>query len=317
MSTQIEEPKPFDTAAYLKQHNAAEAAHAAGKEVPKPAEAVVATTTEPAKTVDPNAEPGEGEHRRLPRSTVREMNRLREELGAERGRREMLERLIDAGKTPKQAESELKAAEKSDKKPVRADFATDAEFVEALATHTAGETIRKSDADRAAEARIQEQVEASNAQYREDMKLFPDWDEAVKAGDDLELDPKKDGNLIGMLATSKASALLAYHFFKNPDEWERIRELRGDFGAQKEAIDELTGQVKALYRSKKTENTKEEKKAEPTAAERDAKKPKPSEAVSARGGVATDGAPSMLLPDGKTLNPAWKAAQNAREGRRP
>jgi hypothetical protein len=78
----------------------------------------------------------------------------------------------------------------------------------------------------------------------------------------------------------------------------------------------LEGRVEGLYPKPATDK-KDDAAAKPkTAAERDAAKHKPSDAVAARGGSAPDSSPKPYLEDGKTVNPVWLARRNERERQR-
>ena len=103
------ETPAFDPKAYMEARNS-------GKEPPRP-EAKPEAKAETAKPAEP-----EEPHARLPRSVRRELNRLREELGAANERA----RLALEGKA-----APVKEAPKEEAEPQRKDFASDAEFLRA------------------------------------------------------------------------------------------------------------------------------------------------------------------------------------------
>ena len=305
----------FDAVAHIKAANEAESAIRAGKEAPKPE-----ATKDPA--VVPERAP-EGEQPHLPRSVRREINRLREEAGELRGRLKAYEELgINRPAAAKAAE-----ATKEDPEPLRKDFGTDADFNRALGRWDARQEVSKAEAKAATKEgqkaeidALRAEVEASEAKAQTDIKtLFPDWEAVSKAAADdpeaPEFVPAEHPVLMTLLARSDVKAHLLYHFAKEPAVLEKLLAMTGkDQNKQIVAFHRLEGAVERLY-AKAPE--KKAEKASETAAERDARKPRPSESVVVRGGTATDGAPSMLLADGKTINPAWKAARNAAAGLRP
>jgi hypothetical protein len=164
------------------------------------------------------------------------------------------------------------------------------------------------------------QLRAMDAKAMEDKKLLPDYDQVAAAAteDGPEFVPDEHPNLMGLLATSDVKAFVLYHFAKNPDELEAMLALSKTPGDQIRKFARLEGRVEKLY-GKEPEKKADEKKEETkplTAADRDAKKARPSEAVAARGGSAPAGEVSPYLADNKTLNPVWKQQANDREGRR-
>ena len=119
-----------------------------------------------------------------------------------------------------------------------------------------------------------------------------------------------------MIHLSRYKAAVMYHLAKYPDELDEMLEMPAQ--DQIEAFHQLEGELKERYYKGKKVAVPEPKASEPTAAERDAKKPKPSEAVSVKGGSqAANGIPALFLPDGHTINPAWKAYRNSVQGVRP
>jgi hypothetical protein len=251
----------------------------------------------------------------LPRSVRRELNKLRRENGELAGRLSMMQELQASGFTKTEAKAEIAKLE-ADAEPTREQFATDAEYTKAVAKWEVRQELAKEKQMSAAAAQEREfldTVAAAQAKFEADVARFDDWAVVSEAMEDIELNTAEQATFIGLLAQSDQRAAVLYHLAKNPDEREKLFKLAP--AAQIKAFHRLEGRVEGLYGKAETKTeTKTETKPKPTAAELDAKKPKPTEAVAAKGGTAVESLPPMMLADGKTLNPAWKAARNAANG---
>ena len=101
-----------------------------------------------------------------------------------------------------------------------------------------------------------------------------------------------------------------------------MKQFEREAQEQAHAINMLEGAAKVLYYDKQKKTDPEKKEAKPdgkhvqTAAEADAKLPKPSESIAPKAGVATDGKVSMYMPDGKTVNPVYMAEYEAQKYKR-
>ncbi len=315
----------FDPKEYIKTQNEREAANRVGKPVepakpaePKPAEAVVSLLDE-----DPDDEkPGKADPARSQRR--RERGLLERAAKAE-ARAEVLQELIDKGLSPKAAEAEVeKQEEAADPEPQRKDFQDDASYNRALGRWDARQETKaelgKRDqqaGNQAALTQLAGEIAEADTKYAEDKKLIPDYDEvAQKALDDPEsptFSPAEQPYLLRRIATSDVRAFLLHHFATNPEDFKKALGMADNLPRQADFISRLEGRVEKLYSTKQAENVSEKKPAVETAHERDAKKPKPSEIGSPRGGTAPVITVSPYLADGKTLNPAWKQQQNERE----
>lgn len=310
-----ESKETFDVGAYLKNANLAEQAKREGKPAPTPAPAAAAVEPKPPETPP------------MTRAQRRAANRLHEELGAERARRELAEaenarlKAGGAAAAPKPVDA--------DPEPKRAHFATDAEHQRALGQWDArqevkkeiGKTVSAAEGQQALAARLKE----ADAEFKQDLAETPGLKEAFEAIAEDEDAPKIDwgapenGTLTILLSTSKAQAAMALYLTEHPDQMEKLIGLNKKPADQIELWHSLEVRAikalpKLLDKGKKKPDNSEEGKKKPTVAELDAAKAKPSEANAPKGGVATDGAISPTMPDGKTLNPAWKAQRNARDG---
>lgn len=317
------EDKPFDFAAWKAERNAKEAAARSANppaaETPgKPAEAKPPTSKE-----EPADEPLD-ESPRLSRSQRRELNQLRQKLGEAEGRAKMLQELVDRGLTPKQATEKVDGETKPESitqagKPVRAGFKTDEEFFEALTDWKYDQRFSKdaaeANAKREADTFIS-RVDATRDKYNEDVKDYPDWEEAQEAMAAIPLPEDKEAQvaLLELFGTSDNRAAISYHYAKHPEEFKKLTAM--SIPDMKAAFYRTEGRVEKIIEKKAEE--KVEKPAVKTTSERDAKKAKPTETVGARAGTpAAADEISPVLSDGVTLNPAWKAAQAAKHGYRP
>ena len=303
----------FDAAQYIKDQNEKEAANRVGapkvEEPAKPAEAAVAV----AEPEDPE-EKQEKEHAKLPRSARREMNRLREELGRTKG---MLEAFEKMGKPP--AEDKKEPVPDPEAKPQRADFTDEASYLEAIAAHAGRLEAAKSEQQRQWQDRLREM----HAKAQEDIKLIPDYAEHAKAAEGdgpnaVEFTPAEHPTLMALIGTSEYQALAWDYFATHPDEFEEMLALTVKNGNSTEQVAEfraLEGHLKRIYKTlkvKPADKKEEAKEPEP----KPVKLPKPSESVATHGGSAPVGEPKPYLADGKTINPAWVARRNERDGAR-
>jgi hypothetical protein len=323
------EPAPFDPAAHFKARNEAEEARRTGKEPPKPAaEPVKAAETKP----EPPPEPVKAalETPRLPRSVRREMNRLREEAAEARGRLEAYKELgvtQKVGAVPAGAE---------DPEPQLADFNTEADYYRALGRWDARQEVKKAETkleERETQKTELEQlhadIQAAETHAQQDIKeLFPDWDEVSKAAaedeDAPEFVPADHPVLMLMLARSDMKARILYHFAKHAEEFQKMLDLTKNPEKQAITFARLEGRVEKLYEKKAAQAPAEAPKdrthpaeavtpagrtAPSTVAESDARKPRPSTEVAARGGSAAPEEP----PIGSA---AWMVRRNQAERNR-
>jgi hypothetical protein len=321
----VEEKKPFDFLAY-------KAASSEGKQyTPEAAAAEPVKPAEPEKPKVAAAEPHEDdepeEGHKLPRSVRRQMRKSDMELGAAKEREAQLQRQIDALMAG-QGAPKTTAKTEADPEPQRAQFGTDAEYNRALGRWDARQEAKAEVSKVTAKADEEQQNEQYLSVVRQmdekaaaDQKALPDWDAAVEAatalGDELAVPP--GSALERLLQISDERARVLYHFAKNPEDFRKLKAM-GDGPILIRDFGRLESRVEKLYPATTKEEPKKEAVKEPerpTAAERDAKKPKPSEAVTAKGGASAPALIPMLLEDGKTLNPAWKAQRNAENGVRP
>ena len=296
----------------------------------KAAEEKKGTATEVPKADDKTKE---GETPRLPRSTVRELNKLRTEAAEERGRRLALEEMH------KGTSAAAKPEVSEDPEPLRKDFADDATFNRAAGRWDARQEAKKivstKEAETASQAALRTELSAADEKFQDDRKGIPEWDDAVKELKAMEEDDnaptfvmEEHPIIFGGLAASDVRAYVLVYLAKHPAELQKLLDMTATKDmtkdqkaaadrAQARAFNRLEGTAETWYSANKSkaEPKKEAAKSE-TAAERDAKLPKPSEAVAPRGGVPTDGKVSMFLADGVTVNPSYLADFQARRSKR-
>ena len=314
----------LDVKAHLEQRNAADQARREGKEVPKPAAA--------AEVVEESAV--EKPHQ-ASRSERRLQNRLREEIGELRGRLKAYEEL---GMRPGSVPPAAVAAPVTDPEPQRREFGTDAEYNRALGRWDARQEVAKATervetklTEREQQAAELEQlradIAASEIQAQADIKeLFPDWEQVSKDAlddpDAPEFTPAEHPMLMMMIARSDMKARVLYHFAKNPEALEGMLGMTKTPDRQIAAFHRLEGRVEKLYDKPKVAQAagkgQEERATHPAEAnagrskstsESDARKPRPSSEVAARGGTAVPEEPAVG-------SAAWMAARNARTGGR-
>ena len=292
---------PFDAKAFLEQRNAAEIAQRGGKPIPKPAEeqkpaekpvaAALEKPEEHAKPGEPEAKPPAAEagkpaeadddqapQHRMSRSERRAMNRLREELGAERARREIAEREAAElrGKRPASSVDALAkpaTATSDELEPKESDFTTEGEYLRAVARYEGRQTAKAelakretTEADAAKQQRFFEYVQAMDAKAVEDRKLFPDWEEKIEEAheNDEELtwfEPNardEQGNVHnehavfdGLIKTSDQRTAILYYFTEHPKEFQKILALSSNPGEQIRRFAQLEGKVEGLYGDRK------------------------------------------------------------------
>ena len=275
-------------------------------EAAKPAEAQAAPVEE-AKAADHDDE----DEVRLPRSIRRELNKLRRENGELAGRLAMVQELQAAGMSKKEATAAVEAAAPAGE-PQRESYASDAEYIKALAKHEAAGLMATRDAERDQQAQASQfmsGIDAATVKFHADVKdRFPDFAEVLEAASAKDdIDPAKHETFIALIAQSDERAAVLYHLAKHADERAAILAMTP--AAQIKAFHRLEGRLERA--------AKEEEPKKPTAAEVDAKKAKPSGAVAAKGGTTAPASTPMLIPGTNSINPAWKAEQAAKAGWRP
>lgn len=296
--------QPFDYQAFAKQANEQEQAARDGK---------VAAPVLPVEEKKTEEQPKEENKERRPfsRSDRRKLTTAIKAAEYERGRREATEQLLQQfQRQPEQAKPVSGA-------PKREDFASDAEYAADVARREVKSEVEKSEARRREDEQINKDVSTANEAHQEQMKYIPDYDSVMDKANKLAGIPAD--NYIGFfLGTSIYQAHVIEYFVENPDEWNAILALKDNVGKQERMFRQIEGEVRATYKQRK-KAAEAPKKEEPkeTSAERDAKKAKPSETVTAKGGQPADGTISMMMPDGRTMNPAWKHLQNQKDGLRP
>ena len=312
MSTQPTQTAEFNAAEYIRKRNDQEALIRQNK-VSEPAKPIEVKVEEPAVVEHP-----------LSKGDRRRMNQLTRENGELRGELDTLKRLLAEGQlAPKQekaATAEVARIEnKLDSEPNRNDFPNEADYLKALASWAGRTAAQTANSEREQLDLIRQQAAAANEKFFKDIETIENWDDIKQKASELKLDGRP--TLVGLFNTSRHLAPLIAYLVENPDEFKDLTKLPENSVEQHALFHQLEGEAKKEYSTrqksaKKAEETKPEKKA-PTAAELDARKALPSEAVVPKGGIAADGKVSMTLADGKTLNPAWKAQRNSEEGRRP
>jgi len=320
VSTPVTTPAPaaepkFDVKAFIAGRNSGAPAKI---EEPQPAPA--------AESVKPGAAAGPDDleqiidqvpDHRLSRSVRRELNRLREELGAARGQLD-LARQLGLLKSP--AEEPVKAAAE-DIRPARKDFATDPEFERAMGRWEARQEAKKVvDTARAEQDQVAT-MEALRAQAREalakaekDRAELQDWDQVQEKAEGMTIGP----NLQAMIMLSDQQAFVLHYLATHEVDYQHLIEKEGDFDALKGAFGRLEGKVEVIYSSETSkpaaqaasESPKDRSHPEKAAQARataqateQATKPKPSAEVAARGGIPAPEEP-------KPGTAAWAARRN-------
>ena len=304
---------PFDFQAWRANQQGTETKAPGGETKQPPAETKAPVEeTKAAESETEHEEDEDGEPKSsTSRSIRRELNKLRRENGELAGRLAMLQELQAAGMTKKEATAAVDAAAPAGE-PQREQYASDAEYIKALAKHEAAGLMAARDAEREQQAQASQfmsGIDAATVKFHADVKDFPDFSEVLEAASAKDdIDPAKHETFIALIAQSDERAAMLYHLAKHADERAAILEMSP--AQQIKAFHRLEGRLERAA-------AKEEAPAKPTAAEVDAKKAKPSGAVAAKGGTTAPASIPMLLADGKTLNPAWKAEQAAKNGWRP
>lgn len=295
--------QPFDYQAFARQANEQEQAARDGK---------VAAPVLPVEEKKTEEQPKEEnkERRLLSRSDRRKLTTAIKAAEYERGRREATEQLLQQFQRQPEQPKPVSGA------PKREDFASDAEYAADVAKREARSEIEKSERSRKEAEEINFEVLTANNAHKEQMEFIPEYEDIMHKANKLIIGD--DNFLEYLIATSSMQAHVIEYFVNNPDEWSAILASKGNQVKQGRLFAQIEGEAKATYKQRK-KAAEAPKKEEPkeTAAERDAKKAKPSETVTAKGGQPADGTISMMMPDGRTMNPAWKHLQNQKDGLRP
>jgi hypothetical protein len=300
----------FNAIDYIKQRNEAEVGNSpAIEEKPK---------VEAAAEEEPAAEQEE-EH--VSRRQSRSYARTQRQIGELRGKLQAYEEIIKSGMMPAAKAATEKTSD--DPEPLPENFTTDAEYFKAVGAHAARQeaksTIKKELTTNEQNQAWSKHVAETDAQAVEDKELFDDWNKVCEAAKETgpEYIPEEHPVLMALIAQSDFKASIVYHFAKNPDAFESFLEMNKDQNGLIRKFHRLEGRLEDDIERRRSEKAKpKEEKKTLTAAERDAKKPLPSSAVSVKSGQTPSQVTSPYLEDGKTVNPAWLAERNAREQRR-
>ena len=214
----------------------------------------------------------------------------------------------------------------ADPEPQRKNFASDAEYNRALGRWDARQEVAKATERVETKLTEREQQAAELEQLRADISASETQEQVSKDAlddpDAPEFTPAEHPMLMMMIARSDVRARVLYHFAKNPEALESMLGMTKTPDRQIAAFHRLEGRVEKLYDKPKVAQAagkgQEERATHPAEAnagrskstsESDARKPRPSSEVAARGGTA--------VPEEPTVgSAAWMAARNARTGGR-
>lgn len=338
------EGQEIDVAAFIASKNRAEQALREGKE-PEPVKPPVkeapkaeAKAEEPAKVEEHIPDSGN-------RNLRRQLRRLTMELGEARGQLKAYAELGIAVKANSGSgsgrDNSASVSASDDPEPQRQDFADDAQYYRAVGRWDARQEAAKavSKVTEATQherqlAALQQQMADAYKKGTEDMKTIPDWDEVQKKaiedaenGDAPKFNFEDYPNLHRLIATSDVQAFMIHHLAKEPKDLQKLLDMAKDDAGQTRFFSRLEGNVEKMY--SKAQETKDgsgpEKAEKPdqskgrthpaeaeagrNAAERDARKPRPTTEVAARGGSAVPEEPEPGTA-------AWMAKRNAITGGR-
>jgi hypothetical protein len=293
-------------------------------------------TPPPAKTEPPAAAEGEDEELTLTRAQRRRIRNAEKERDQALGRLAAYEEMAKNGllKTAT-ADSTPAAPSTPAGPPQRADFETESAFAIAVSRFEAQQAVATSDEKRAQEAAeeqdrlaTQAAIAEANAAFENQKAEYPDLDEAIESLKEVPFNANEQGTLLMLIAKSPERAGIAVHWHQNPESLKYIMGL--DPEKQISAFQRLEGRIEGQREIKKSLGSKSEQQAPPpakvaqpaappkakaTVAATDAAKAPPSESVKVKSGEGVTGMPSMTLDDG-SINPAWKAWQNEKDGLR-
>jgi hypothetical protein len=314
MSTSIVNPEApaIDLKAHIAERN--EAAHNAS--TPKTVQAKAEPVAEESKPEAPKDQHEESTPNSR-RSMQRQINRYRDEAAELRGElRAIRETLSRNGAAPDAK------PESADAEPKRENFRTDAEYSAAVGKWAAKAESQRLTTENEQMAALRDQIDRARDSLSDQSQYIKDWDKVLK--DAEELTGLKDNVQLQLLmTTSDVGAFLVEYFVENPNKWE-------DFCKEKDEIElrrkfaRLEGRMETVYneRQKAAQASKKEPK-EPSKEERshpaeeksgrsatgngnqDARLPRPTSEVAARGGTAAP-------PDPKPGTAAWMAMRNAK-----
>ena len=319
MPDTIEQVVPaFDPKTFTANRNELERSQRTGEEPKFIEPKVPEVKAEPAK-VDAKTEEKAKEDRfsTLPRFARREIERAREEAAEERGRRKAIEEHIASLKSGANTEETKVEAPSA---PVRANYASDAEFYEARTEYVAEKKVETALAAEREERERQIAEELRFSQNKAAADLLPDWEDVAKLARGEAED--EDGNkipginiqsklILTLLEKTENTAFVLYHFAKHPDELRKLDDMASNPWLQSKAFWRLEERVEKLYTANTTTNkaagasagetekgTPKEERTSPekteqvrAAAERTSAKPKPSMEVAAMGGSAVPDEP--------------------------
>ncbi len=205
-----------------------------GKFTPAKEGDTTTTTEKAAKTADAGGDEGDDDlpeaarkrigkkHRQMKEAEEFASSAYRARLAAD-ARAEKAEREL----SEMRAKSQPATAPKEDKPPKPEDFATAAEYTEALVEYRVAKRFAD-EATKAEQKRVADEKAAREREFAKRMNAakteFPDFEEVLQSLSGTELD-QVPGDVIEYMQESEFGPKLIYHLGKNPDVLERFRKL--------------------------------------------------------------------------------------------
>lgn len=312
----------------------AQAAAPAAATQPKPgqpaAPQAAAAPVDPASPAGVDPEDEGDDYAGMPKGVKRQLRQARRDRDQAVGQVRAYEAMIAAGLTPRQAQAEVDAqpagtaTPAATDEPDRANFPNDLAYLKAQAKweakHLFAEELARQAgvaAERTEAQQFDDEINAANTKFADDVKAHGNWAEIAEKMQAIPFDTPNQQTMVGLIGKSDNRAALFVHWSDHPEELKGLLALPPH--KQMAAFYRMEGRLAGQPAQKVTPATPATPAApatpKATPASRDAKKAAPSESVKVHEGSPSSGTPSMLLADG-TMNPAWMALENEKDGLR-
>lgn len=139
-------------------------------------------------------------------------------------KRQALKKLEALERENARLKEQLTPAKEEPKKPVKADFKTDEEYIEAIADWKASEKIKEREAEQhkaAQEERAREIFATAESRLEKAKEIVSDFQEVIEAAPEINI----ADSTLGYMQESELFPEIAYHLAKNTEVYEKLSKM--------------------------------------------------------------------------------------------
>lgn len=139
-------------------------------------------------------------------------------------KRQALKKLEAVERENARLKEQLTPKEEAPKKPVKADYKSDEEYIEAIADYKASEKIREREEQQhkaAQEERAREIFATAETRLNKAREVVPDYDEVIEAAPEINI----ANSTLGYMQESELFAEIGYYLAKNVEVYEKLSKM--------------------------------------------------------------------------------------------